>query len=98
MVLFANVGMELHHNYLTHWAFLVSQTVKNLPAMQETRIQSLDWEDLLENGMSTHSIILTCRIPWTEEPVGLQSMGSQKVRLKQLSTHAHAHTIHFAVQ
>ena len=80
MVLFANVGMELHHNYLTHWAFLVSQTVKNLPAMQETRIQSLDWEDLLENGMSTHSIILTCRIPWTEEPVGLQFMGSHRVR------------------
>ena len=45
-----------------------------------------------------HSTALAWRILWTEEPVGLQSMGSQKVRLKQLSTHAHAHTIHFAVQ
>ena len=63
MVPFANVGMELGHNYLTHWASLVSQTVKNLPAMQETRVQSLGWEDPLENGGSTHSIqarILHC--------------------------------------
>ena len=53
--------------------------VKNLPAMQETRVQSLDWEDPLEKGMATHSSILAWKIPWTEEPRGLQSMGSQRV-------------------
>ena len=53
---------------------------KNLPAMQETWIWSLVWEDPLEKGMATHSSILTWRIPWTEEPGGLQSMGLQRVR------------------
>ena len=53
--------------------------VKNLPAMQETRVQSLGREDLLDKGMATHSIILSWRIPWTEEPGGLQSMESQRV-------------------
>ena len=47
--------------------------------MQETQVQSLGWEDILEKGMATHSSILAWRIPWTEEPGGLQSMGSQKV-------------------
>ena len=51
--------------------------VKNLPAMQEIQVPSLGWEDPLEKGMATHSSILACRIPWTEEPGGLQSMGSQ---------------------
>ena len=46
----------------------MAQTVKNLPAKQETRVQSLGWEDLLEEGMATHSNILAWRIPWTEEP------------------------------
>ena len=54
------------------------QTVKNLPAMRETRVQSLDWEDPLEKGVATKSSILAWRTPWTEEPGGLQSMGSQK--------------------
>ena len=58
---------------------LVAQIVKNLPAMQETQLQSLVWEDPLEKGMATHSSILASRIPWTEEPGGLQSMGSQRV-------------------
>ena len=53
--------------------------VKNLPAMQETWVLSLDWEDPLEEGMTTHSSILAWRIPWTGEPGGLQSMGSQIV-------------------
>ena len=53
--------------------------VKNLLAMQETRVQLLGLEDLLEKGMATHSIILVWRISWTEEPGGLQSMGSQRV-------------------
>ena len=59
--------------------FPVAQTVKNLPAMQETQILSLGWEDPLEEGMSTHSSILARRILWTEEPDGLQSMGLQRV-------------------
>ena len=59
---------------------LVTQTVKNLPAVQETWVQSMDWEDPLEKEMATHSSILTWRILWTEEPGGLQSMGSQRVR------------------
>ena len=50
------------------WASLVAQMGKNLPAMQETRVQSLGWEDLLEKGMATHSSTLAWRIPWTEEP------------------------------
>ena len=58
----------------------MAQTVKNLPAMQEAWVQSLGQEDPLEKGRSTHSSILVWRIPWTEEPGGLQSMGSQRVR------------------
>ena len=54
--------------------------VKNLPATQETWVQSLGQEDPLEKGMATHSSILARRIPWTEEPGGLQFMGSQRVR------------------
>ena len=54
--------------------------VKNLPAMQETWVQSLGWEDSLEKGRATHSSILAWRIPWTEEPGKLQSMRLQRVR------------------
>ena len=61
-------------------ASLVAQLVKNPPAMQETLVRSLGWEDPLEEGMATHSSILAWRIPWTEEPGGLQSMGWQRVR------------------
>ena len=61
-------------------ALLVSQVVKNLPAMQETRVQSLGWEDPREKGMVTDSSILAWKIPWTKEPGRLQSMGSQRVR------------------
>ena len=53
------------------WASLVAQTVKNLPAMQDTWVPSLGWEDPLEEGMATHSSILAWRIPWTKEPGGL---------------------------
>ena len=60
-------------------ASLVAQTVKNLPTMRETQVQSLDQEDPLEKKMATHSSILAWRIPWTEEPGELQSMGSQRV-------------------
>ena len=61
---------------------LVAQLVKNLPAMQETQemwVQSLGWEDPLEEEMATHSSILTWKIPWTEEPRRLQSMWLQRV-------------------
>ena len=57
----------------------MAQTVKNPPAMQETWVQSLGQEDPLEKEMATHSNILAWRIPWTEEPGRLQSMGSQRV-------------------
>ena len=57
----------------------MAQTVKRLPTMQETRVQSLDWEDLLEKEMATHSSILAWKIPWTGEPGRLQSMGLQRV-------------------
>ena len=53
--------------------------VNNLPAMQETRVQSMGWEDLLEKRMATYSNVLAWRTPWTEEPGGLYSMGSQRV-------------------
>ena len=58
----------------------MAQTVRNLPAIQETQVQSLGQEDPLEQGMATHFRILAWRIPWTEEPDGLQSMGSQRVK------------------
>ena len=61
------------------WASLVSQMVKNLPAIQETQVRSLGQEDPLEKEMATHSSILAWKIPWVEEPGGLQSMGSQRV-------------------
>ena len=66
-------------HYCTPSASLVSQLVKNLPAVQETWVQSLGWEDPLEKEMATHSSILAWKISWTEEPGELQSMGSQRV-------------------
>ena len=58
----------------------VAQMVKNPPTMWETWVRALDWEDLLEKGMATHSSILVWKISLTEEPGGLQSIGSQKVK------------------
>ena len=72
-----------HH----HWASLVAQTVKNMPAFRETWDQSLGWGDPLEKEMAAHSSILAWRIPWTEEPGGLQSMGSQRVGHNRAHTH-----------
>ena len=57
----------------------MAQMVKLLPTMQETQVQSLDWEDPLEKEMATHSSTLAWKIPWTEERGRLQSMGSQRV-------------------
>ena len=64
--------------YVRVRASLMVQMVKDLPAMWETWVQSLGQEDPLEKGMATHSSILAWRSPWTEEPSGLQSMGSQR--------------------
>ena len=69
----------------------MAQSVKNLPVMQEIGVQSLGPEDSLEKEMATHSIILAWEIPWTEEPGGLQSMGSQELDMTEY-THTHAHT------
>ena len=77
--------MNIKNEYLclgigAYQTLQVAQTVKNLPAMQETWVQSLGQEDPLEKGMATHSSILAWIIPWTLEPGGLQSMGSQRIR------------------
>ena len=69
--------MKIRTHRVDSWASLVAQMVKNLPAMQETWVQSLGREDPLERRMATHSCILAWRIPWTEEPGGLQCMGLQ---------------------
>ena len=61
------------------WASLAAQLVKNMPTRQETWVQSLGWDDPLEKGMATPSSILSWKIPWTEEPGGVQSMGSHRV-------------------
>ena len=63
--------------------------IKKQPAMQETQVQSLGWDNLLEKGITTCSIILSWRIPWTEESGGLQSMGSQRVNTM---SNKHTHT------
>ena len=62
------------------WASLVAQTVKRLPTMREAWVRSLGWKDPPEKEMATHSSIHAWKIPWTKEPSGLQSMGSQRVR------------------
>ena len=66
--------------FQSDWTSLMAQMVKRLPTMQETWVQFLSWKDLLEKKMATHSSILAWKIPWTEEPGRLQSMGSQRVR------------------
>ena len=69
----------LIHALFCMWASLVAQMVKNLPAMQETQVQSLGQEDPLEKGIATHASILAYKIPHTEEPGRLQFMGLQTV-------------------
>ena len=71
---------NLQHELTNELTSLVAQTVKCLPTMWETQVQSLGWEDLLEKDMTTYSSILAWKIPWMEEPGGLQSIGSQRVR------------------
>ena len=90
------VGYPLQYS----WASLVAQMVKKPPTRWETWVWSLGWEDPLEEGMATHSTILAWRIPWTEEPGGLQelcqaplSMGSQRVRHDWATKHSTTHPI-----
>ena len=71
---------------------IVAQMVKNLPAKQETQVQSLDWEDPLEKKMTTHSSIPEWEIPWTGKPGGVQSTRSQRVGHNQSNTYTHTHT------
>ena len=73
------MGTSLHANICRFGTSLAAKMVKNLPVVQETWVQSLLWEDTLEREMATHCSIPAWRIPWTEEPDGLQSMGSQRV-------------------
>ena len=76
----------------------MAQSVKNLPAVEETRVQSLSWEDPLEKEIATHSSILAWRIPWTEEAGRLQSLGLQESDMaEQLST-AHIFLIDMSIQ
>ena len=63
--------------------------LKDPRAIQETQVRSLGWEDLLDKGMATHSSILAWEIPWTEEPGGLQSIGSQRVGHGLVTEHSH---------
>ena len=79
------------------WTSLTAQKVKNLPATQKTQVRSLGWEDPLEKRMATHYSIFTWRIPWTEEPGGLQSMGvAKELIMTQLLNNNNEHQIHFA--
>ena len=84
---------ELSRFVVYSWASLVAQLVRNPPAMQETWVWSLGWEDPMEEGMATHSCILVCRIPWTEEPGRLQSMGLQRVRYDWATKHMAQHSM-----
>ena len=74
-----SIGERIGYSLQYSWASLVAPMVKKLPAVWETWVRSLGWEDPLEEGMATHSSILAWRIPWTEEPGRLQSIGSQIV-------------------
>ena len=92
MLMVAEHGLVLKNIYLYLFgctrASQVALVVKNLPAMQETWVWTLGWEDPLQEGMATHSSTLAWRIPWTEEPGRLQSMGSQRVRHDWATKHS----------
>ena len=73
------INVLICNDQMLIWASLVAQTVKRLPTMRETRVQFLGWDDPLEKEMTIHSSTLAWKIPWTEKPDRLQSMGSQRV-------------------
>ena len=91
------------NSFVFNWSiidlgFLVAQMLKNLPAMQETLIWSMGWEDPLEKGMASHSSIPAWRIPWTQEPGRLPSMRSQRIRHDWVTnTHTHVVDLHYCV-
>ena len=74
----SSLGEQVGYPLQYSWASLVTQMAKNLPAMQETRVRSLGQEDPLGKGMATHSSIVACRVPWTQEPGRRQPMGVTK--------------------
>ena len=88
----------MYYNLLYYGVSLVAQLVQNLPAMQETQVWSLCREDILEKRMATTYSILAWRIPWTDEPGGLQSMRSQRVRHDWVTKHADTHTLSYSVE
>ena len=92
-----NTTLLCHHYFVysvLHYTFLVAQTIKSLSAMQETWVQSQGWDDPLEENMATPSSILAWRIPWTEEPGRLQSMGLQRVRHNWATNILHYSKLH----
>ena len=80
MQIFKTQQTKLNSTLIESRASLVTEMVNNMPAVQETGVQFLGQEDPLEKGMATYSGIPAWRIPWTEKPGGLQSMGSERVR------------------
>ena len=88
---------RVRHTWETNGTFLMAQQVKNLLAMQETRVWSLGWGDSLEKEMATHSSILAWEILWTEEPGRLQSMRSQRVGHNWVCAHTHTHISMFTL-
>ena len=89
-ICFILIYLNLHIYLICNKIIMI---VKNLPAMQETQVWTLGQEDLLEKEMTTHSSILAWRIPWTEKPGRLQSLGSQRARhCWTANTHTHTHT------
>ena len=84
------MSSTLVHSLFIIWASLVAQMVRNPSPMQEMLVQSLGQEDPLEKEMATHSSILAWRIPWTEEPGGLQSMGLQRVGQNLVTKQQHS--------
>ena len=79
LCVYVNPKLLIYPFSFSLWASFVAHLVKNLLAVQETWVRVLDQEDLLEEEMATHSSILAWRIPWTEEPARLQSMGLQRI-------------------
>ena len=80
LYVYTYIIFEIIFHYRLSWDFPIAQMVKNLPAVQETQVQSLDQEDPLEKEMAIHFSTIAWRIPQTEEPGRLQSLGSQRVR------------------
>ena len=86
-----NARTSLIYKIPCSWASHVAQMVKNLPAMQETQVQSLDWEDSLEKGMATHSSILAWRMPWQRSLVGCSPWSHKELDTTEQLTHTYIH-------